>query len=50
MKLTKSERQDKKLHLLRRKLQYRQQHNFRRNPDLTLDWIYKQYKKVQHAA
>lgn len=50
MKLTRSEQQDKKLHLLRRKLQYRQQRNFRRNPDLTLDWIFQQYQKQQRAA
>ena len=47
---TKAEQQDKKLHLLRRKLQHQQQKNFRRNPDLTLDWIYKQYQKLQRAA
>ena len=47
---TKAEQQDKKLHLLRRKLQHRQQKIFRRNPDLILDYIYFQYKKLQRAA
>ena len=47
---TKAEQQDKKLHLLRRKLQHRQQYSFRRNPDLMLDYIYTQYKKLQRAA
>lgn len=47
---TKAEQQNKKLHLLRRKLHHQQQKSFRRNPDLMLDYIYFQYKKLQRAA
>ena len=47
---TKTEQQNKKRHLLRRKLQYQQQKSFRRNPDLMLDYIWAQYQKLQRAA
>ena len=44
---TKGQLQDKKLHLLRRKLKYRQRYYPGKNA--TLDWTWRQYQRVQQA-